>query len=100
MPRNARPDSASQMIDARIASSPTGAVAAGPEDVPRVHAFTNYVQVTFFQGASLRPAPPGGTGKDARFVNIREDDLDEEPMTMWLRQAAALPGWITADIRM
>ena len=24
------------------------------------HTFTNYVKVTFFQGTSLRPAPPGG----------------------------------------
>ena len=29
------------------------------------HTFTNYVKVTFFQGTSLRPAPPGGKSKGA-----------------------------------
>jgi hypothetical protein len=28
------------------------------------HVFTHYVKVTFFRGTSLRPVPPGGTGKD------------------------------------
>src|SRR5260221_3284605 len=31
------------------------------------HTFTNYVKVTFFQGKSLRPAPPGGKARDARW---------------------------------
>ena len=58
------------------------------------HVFTHYVKVTFFRGASLRPVPPGGTGKDARWIDIHEDDeLDEAQMAKWLKQAAALPGW-------
>lgn len=57
------------------------------------HVFTRYVKVTFFQGVSLRPAPPGGTGQDARWIDIHEDDLDEVQMAKWIRQAAALPGW-------
>jgi hypothetical protein len=57
------------------------------------HTFTSYVKVTFFQGTSLRPVPPGGTAKDARWIDIREDDLDEAQMARWIRQAAALPGW-------
>ena len=57
------------------------------------HVFTRYVKVTFFQGTSLRPAPPGGTGKDARWIDIHEDDFDEAQMAKWIRQAAALPGW-------
>jgi len=57
------------------------------------HTFTNYVKVTFFRGTSLRPAPPGGKAKDARWIDIHEDDLDEMQMTTWIRQAAALPGW-------
>ena len=57
------------------------------------HVFTRYVKVTFFQGTSLRPVPPGGTGKDARWIDVHEDDLDETQMTTWLKQAAALPGW-------
>ena len=57
------------------------------------HVFTHYVKVTFFRGTSLRPVPPGGTGKDARWIDIHEDDLDEAQMATWIRQAAALPGW-------
>jgi hypothetical protein len=44
--------------------------------------------------ASLRPVPPGGSGKDARWINIREDDLDEAQMATWVKQAAASPGWV------
>ncbi len=58
------------------------------------HVFARYVKVTFFQGTSLRPVPPGGTGKDARWIDIHEDDLDEAQMATWLKQAAALPGWV------
>jgi len=57
------------------------------------HVFARYVKVTFFKGASLRPAPPGGTSKDARWIDIHENDLDEAQMAAWIRQAAALPGW-------
>ena len=58
------------------------------------HVFTRYVKVTFFRGTSLRPVPPGGTGKDARWIDIHEDDLDERQMARWVKQAAALPGWV------
>ena len=58
------------------------------------HVFTRYVKVTFFRGASLRPVPPGGTGKDARWIDIREDDLDEAQIAAWAKQAAALPGFL------
>jgi hypothetical protein len=57
------------------------------------HTFTHYVKATFFRGTSLRPAPPGGTGKDARWIDIHEDDLDEAQMAKWVKEAAALPGW-------
>ena len=57
------------------------------------HTFTNYVKVTFFQGTSLRPVPPGGNAEDARWVDVREDDLDEAQMAKWVKQAAAIPGW-------
>lgn len=57
------------------------------------HTFTNYVKLTFFQGASLRPVPQGGTAKDARWIDIHEDDLDEAQLATWIRQAAVLPGW-------
>jgi hypothetical protein len=58
------------------------------------HVFTHYVKVTFFRGTSLRPVPPGGKGKDARWIDIHEDDLDEAQMATWVKQAAALPGWV------
>ena len=63
------------------------------------HTFTNYVKVTFFEGTSLRPVPPGGKSKDARWINVREDDLDEVQLAAWVKQAAAMPGWLTSDIR-
>ena len=59
------------------------------------HVFTHYVKVTFFHGASLRPVPPGGTGKDARWIDIRDgNQFDEAQLGTWVKQAAALPGWI------
>ena len=58
------------------------------------HTFTRYVKVTFFRGTSLRPVPPGGTAKDARWIDVHEDDLDEGQMATWIKQAAALPGWV------
>jgi hypothetical protein len=57
------------------------------------HIFTNYVKVTFFQGTSLRPAPSGGKAREARWIDIHEDDFDEDQLVTWIRQAAALPGW-------
>ena len=58
------------------------------------HVFTRYVKVTFLQGASLQPVPPG-SGKDpeARWTDVYEGRLDEAQMADWIRQAAALPGW-------
>ena len=58
------------------------------------HVFTRYVKVTFLNGASLQPVPPGsGKDKDARWIDIHEGELDEEQMAAWFRQSAALPGW-------
>ncbi len=57
------------------------------------HTFTNYVKLTFFQGTSLRPVPPGGKARDARWIDIHEDDFDQTKIARWIRQAAALPGW-------
>ena len=58
------------------------------------HVFTKYVKVTFLNGASLHPKPPGsGKDPDARWVDIYEDELDEEQVAEWVRQSAALPGW-------
>lgn len=62
-----------------------------------LHVFERYVKVTFFAGASLRPVPPGGTpkSKDARWLDVHEGDtLDEAQFERWVKQAAALPGWL------
>lgn len=61
-----------------------------------VHCLTRYVKVTFFNGTSLEPMPPGGTPKsgESRWLDIYEDTgFDEAQMTDWVRQAAAMPGW-------
>ncbi len=60
------------------------------------HTFTHYVKVTFFRGASLRPPPPGASkDKDTRYLDIREDEaLDEAQVVKWVKQAAALPGFL------
>ena len=60
------------------------------------HVLTKYVKVTFFEGLSLDPVPPGGTEKSgqARWIDSYEKDpLDEERFASWVRQAAAIPGW-------
>jgi hypothetical protein len=60
------------------------------------HCFTHYVKVTFFRGTSLQPMPPGPSkDPNTRYVDIRESDaLDEAQWASWLKQAAALPGWV------
>jgi hypothetical protein len=60
------------------------------------HTFTHYVKVAFFRGTSLRPVPPGASkGKDTRYIDIHEgDELDEAQMANWVKQAAALPGFL------
>ena len=59
------------------------------------HTFTNYVKVAFFRGTSLDPVPPGESKhKEVRYLDIREEGFDEAQMVAWVRQAAALPGWV------
>jgi hypothetical protein len=61
-----------------------------------LHCFTKYVKVAFFRGASLLPLPPGESkSKDVRYLDIREGDpFDKALMASWIKQAAALPGWV------
>ena len=43
--------------------------------------------------ASLRPVPPGvSKHKDVRYLDIREDLLDEAQFVDWVKQASQLPG--------
>ena len=57
------------------------------------HVFARFIKVTFFRGTSLRPVPPGGTGAEARWIDLHEDDFNEAQLADWIRQAAAQPGW-------
>ena len=59
------------------------------------HCFTKYIKVTFLRGAELDPLPPvDSKDPDTRYVHIHEnDDLDEELLTVWIKQASELPGW-------
>jgi hypothetical protein len=57
------------------------------------HCFKNYVKVTFFRGASLKPVPPGPSKvADTRYYDIREGALDEAQFTAWVKQASKRPG--------
>jgi hypothetical protein len=60
------------------------------------HVFTHYVKLTFFRGSSLRPLPPGPSkDKNTRYLDVREgDELDEAQVATWVKQAAAVPGWV------
>ena len=59
------------------------------------HCFTKYVKVTFFDGASLDPPPPGASkDENVRYLDVYEDaGFDEAQFTAWVRQASGLPGW-------
>jgi hypothetical protein len=59
-----------------------------------VHCITKYVKLAFFNGTSLRPAPPvESKQKGVRYFHIHEDDtIDEALMASWIRQASKLPG--------
>ena len=59
------------------------------------HCFTKYVKVTFFNGTSLRPLPPGSSRHpNVRYLDIREnDEIDEARLLDWVRQASRSTGW-------
>lgn len=65
------------------------------------HCFAKYLKMTFFRGTSLHPVPPGQSKhKEVRYFDIREDDeLDEELVASWIRQASGLPGWVPKPSR-
>lgn len=58
------------------------------------HCFNRYVKVTFFQGASLEPAPAGlSKYPQVRYLDIHEDEpIDDAQFTDWVKQASKLPG--------
>ena len=57
------------------------------------HCFTQYIKVTFFQGASLDPVPNGKSKYPAvRYYHIHEDQFDDAQFADWIKQASQLPG--------
>ena len=56
--------------------------------------YTKYVQLSFFRGTSLDPVPPKGSKHpEVRYFDIyEENDLDEDQLASWIRQASILPG--------
>lgn len=62
------------------------------------HCFTHYIKVTFFNGASLHPLPPGESKhQNVRYLDIREGErIDEAQLAAWVKQAAALPGFLAS----
>ncbi len=59
--------------------------------------FDGHVKLTFGHGTSLTPVPPAtpvGMGRASRDVELASlDDIDEEQIAAWMRQAAAMPGF-------
>jgi hypothetical protein len=63
-----------------------------------VHVFTHFVRVTFFSGTSLEPMPSGTSKvKGVRYLDIREGELDEAQFAKWVKQASAIPGWLSQN---
>lgn len=58
------------------------------------HCMTRYVKVTLFRGTSLRPVPPVASKQEhVRYFHVHEgEELDEELVASWIRQASELPG--------
>jgi hypothetical protein len=57
------------------------------------HVFTRYVKVAFFNGASLKPPPPGASKQArVRYYDIYEGAFDEKQFTVWVKQATKFPG--------
>lgn len=58
------------------------------------HCFNKYVKVTFLNGGSLRPQPPGESKyPHVRYLDVYQDQpLDEAQFTDWIKQASELPG--------
>ena len=51
------------------------------------HCFDKYVKVTFFQGMSLDPVPPGKSKQqNVRYLDIREEDeIDTALLASWMK---------------
>jgi len=58
------------------------------------HCLTRYIKIAFLNGGFLDPPPPvESKNEQVRYFHIFEDDeLDEEALKRWFRQASNLPG--------
>lgn len=58
--------------------------------------FAGHVKLMFVGGAALEPVPPVtpvGMGTSTRGVELESlDDIDEHPITAWMKQVASVPG--------
>jgi len=74
-------------------NSPVYGVAEG-EWFLSYHCFTKFVKVTFLNGASLKPMPPGKSKHaHVHYLDIREGaDFDEVQFFDRVKQASGLPG--------
>ena len=68
----------------------------GPGLVPRLPYLHELRQGGFLPRHVAESCPPGESKhKEVRYRDIHEDDpLDEARLAAWIRQAAALPGWV------
>lgn len=56
-------------------------------------AFSKHVKLSFVCERYLEPEPPSGTGPERQALDVKkEDELDEEQVASWVRQAAESPG--------
>jgi hypothetical protein len=60
------------------------------------HCMNKYVKVAFFKGGALSPPPPvASSDPHVRYFHVHEGEaIDESVVAGWIRQAAALPGWM------
>ena len=59
-----------------------------------IYCYKKYVQLSFLNGASLKPLPSKSSEVEGvRYLNILEDDeLDEKQLACWIKQATRIPG--------
>ena len=52
------------------------------------------VNIVFLNGAAFQPQPPLGTGQESRYFKLKTiDELNDQNVMAFIKQAAALPGW-------
>jgi hypothetical protein len=63
------------------------------------HCYAKYIKVAFFNGARLRPVPPGKSKQPkVRYLDIHEGtELNQKQFSSWVAQASRLPGWQMAS---